>query len=149
MPFLKIYVHIVFSTLNRIPFLNSKELRIKVWKHIKENASNKGIFLDMVNGYSDHCHCLISLGSSQNIEKVVKLLKGESSFWINKNQLTKDKFAWQDEYFAVSVSESMIDVVRSYIKNQEKHHQKKTFAEEYQEFIEKYDFKMKVLAKAK
>jgi len=73
MPFLKIYVHIVFSTLNRIPFLNSKELRIKVWKHIKENASNKGIFLDMVNGYSDHCHSLISLGSRQNIEKVVQL----------------------------------------------------------------------------
>ena len=95
----------------------------------------------MINGYSDHCHCLISLGSNQNIEKIIQLIKGESSFWINKNQLTKDKFAWQDEYFAVSVSESMIESVRSYIKNQEIHHQKKTFAEEYQEFIEKYDFK--------
>ena len=59
-----------------------------------------------------------------------------------KNQLTKDKFSWQDEYFAVSVSESKIELVRNYIKNQEKHHQHKTFAEEYQEFIEKYDFKM-------
>ena len=54
--------------------------------------------------------------------------------------MTKEKFAWQDEYFAVSVSESMIENVRNYIKNQEKHHQKKTFAEEYQEFIEKYNF---------
>ena len=142
MPFIKIYVHIVFSTLNRIPYLNSTELRLKVWKHIKENASDKGIFLDMVNGYSDHCHCLISLGSDQNIEKIIQLIKGESSFWINKNQLTKDKFSWQDEYFAVSVSESKIELVRNYIKNQEKHHQHKTFAEEYQEFIEKYDFKM-------
>lgn len=142
MPFIKIYIHLVSSTANRIPFLNSTELRVKVWKHIKENASNKGIYLDMINGYSDHCHCLISLGSDQNIEKIVQLIKGESSFWINKNQLIKDRFSWQDEYFAVSVSESNIDLVRNYIKNQEKHHQHKTFAEEYQEFIEKYDFKM-------
>lgn len=118
MSFIKIYVHIVFSTLNRIILLNSTELRVKVWKHIKENASSKGIYLHMINGYSDHCHCLISLGSNQNIEKMIQLIKGESSFWINKNQLTKDKFAWQDEYFAVSVSESMIESVRNYIKNQ-------------------------------
>ncbi len=141
MPFIKIYIHLVFFTINRIPFLNSTEVRVKVWKHIKENASSKGIYLDMINGYSDHCHCLISLGSNQNIEKIIQLIKGESSFWINKNQLTKDKFAWQDEYFAVSVSESMIESVRNYIKNQEIHHKKKSFADEYQEFIDKYNFK--------
>jgi len=141
MPFIKIYIHLVFSTINRIPFLNSTEVRVKVWKHIKENASSKGIYLDMINGYSDHCHCLISLGSNQNIEKIIQLIKGESSFCINKNQLTKDKFAWQDEYFAVSVSESMIESVRNYIKNQEIHHKKKSFADEYQEFIDKYNFK--------
>ena len=142
MSFIKIYIHLVFSTTNRIPLLNSTQLRVQVWKHIKENASKKGIFIDMINGYEDHCHCLISLSSNQNIEKIVQLIKGESSYWINKNHLTREKFSWQDEYFAVSVSESMIDNVRSYIKNQEKHHQKKTFTEEYQEFIEKYDFKM-------
>lgn len=141
MPFIKIYIHIFFSTRNRIPYFNTSELRIKIWKHIKENASEKGIFLDMINGYSDHCHCLISLGSNQSIEKVVQLLKGESSFWINKNQLTKEKFAWQDEYFAVSVSEYMIESVRNYIKNQEIHHRKKSFEEEYFEFMEKYNFK--------
>lgn len=141
MPFIKIYIHIVFSTRNRISYFNTSELRIKVWKHIKENASEKGIFLDMINGYSDHCHCLISLGSNQNVEKIVQLLKGESSFWINKNKLTKEKFAWQDEYFAVSVSESMVESVRNYIKNQESHHKNKSFMEEYQEFIDKYNFK--------
>jgi len=55
------------------------------------------------------------------------MIKGESSNWINKNQLTKEKFEWQDEYFAVSVSESHLEFVREYIKNQEEHHQKKTF----------------------
>ena len=71
----------------------------------------------------------------------MQLIKGESSFWINKNELTKNKFQWQDEYFAVSVSESIIDKVRDYIKNQETHHAKKTFEEEYDEFILKFGFK--------
>lgn len=142
MSFIKIYIHIVFSTKNRTPYLNTFDLRLKVWKHIKEYSIEKNIFIDMINGYSDHCHCLISLGSDQNIEKVAQLLKGESSYWINKNKLTEDKFSWQDEYFAISVSESKLDTVRNYIKNQEKHHQKKSFTEEYQEFIDKYNFQI-------
>ncbi|WP_288443243.1 IS200/IS605 family transposase [uncultured Chryseobacterium sp.] len=125
MAFIKIYIHLVFSTKNRDSFLNTFDIPLKVRKHIKEYAIEKGIFLDMINGYSDHCHCLISLGSDQNIEKIVQLLKGESSHWINKNKLTLGKFSWQDEYFAVSLSESMVESVRNYIKNQEKHHQKK------------------------
>ena len=106
----------------------------------KKNAKEKGIFIDFVNGYSDHCHCLVSLGVDQTIQKVMQLIKGESSFWINKQGLTKSKFEWQDEYFAVSVSESVIDKVRVYIKNQEEHNNKKTFQQEYDEFIIKYGF---------
>lgn len=140
MSYLKIYIHIVFSTKNRAPHFNTLELQVKVWKHIKANAYEKGIYLDMVNGYSDHCHCLVSLGSNQNIENIVQLLKGESSYWINQNKLTKEKFSWQEEYFAVSVSESKIEKVRTYIKNQNIHHHKKTFEEEYQEFIKIYNF---------
>ncbi|MFY8110685.1 MAG: IS200/IS605 family transposase [Flavobacterium sp.] len=142
MPFVKVYLHCVWSTKNRIPYLDTIELRQKVWNHIRENAIQKGIFIDFINGYSDHCHCLISLGVDQNIQKVIQLIKGESSFWINKNELTKEKFQWQEEYFAVSVSESVLDKVRDYIKNQEAHHKKKTFQEEYDEFILKYGFKM-------
>ena len=142
MPFVKVYLHCVWSTKNRIPYLDSIELRQKVWNHIRENAIQKGIYIDFINGYSDHCYCLISLGVDQNIQKVIQLIKGESSFWINKNELTKEKFQWQEEYFAVSVSESILDKVREYIKNQEEHHKKKSFQEEYDEFILKYGFKM-------
>jgi len=71
----------------------------------------------------------------------MQLVKGESSYWINKNGLTEAKFEWQDEYFAVSVSESAINKVRDYIKNQEEHHKRKTFQDEYDEFIVKYGFK--------
>lgn len=140
MPYIKTYIHFVWSTKNRFTFLDNKELRQKVWNHIKENAKEKGIFVDFVNGYADHCHCLVSLGADQTIQKTMQLIKGESSFWINKNNLCKGKFEWQDEYFAVSVSESMIDRVRNYIKNQEQHHAKQSFQEEYKEFIDKYNF---------
>jgi len=140
MPFIKVYIHFVWSTKNRFPFLATKEIRATVWQHIKENAKEKDIFIDFVNGYSDHCHCLVSLNMDQTIQKTMQLIKGESSFWINKSKLIDRKFEWQDEYFAVSVSESMIKTVRNYIRNQEVHHGKLTFSEEYNEFIDKYGF---------
>jgi len=140
MPFIKVYIHFVWSTKNRYPFLDSKELRQKVWNHIRENGKKKGIFIDFVNGYTDHCHCLVSLCVDQTIQKVMQLIKGESSFWINKNELTRVKFEWQDEYYGVSVSESDIQNVREYIKNQEQHHSKKPFKDEHDEFITKYGF---------
>jgi putative transposase len=140
MPFIKVYIHFVWSTKNRYPFLDTKEKREIVWRHIKENAKGKRIFIDFVNGYADHCHCLVSLGIDQTIQKVMQLIKGESSYWINKQGLTNEKFEWQDEYFAVSVSESMIETVRNYIRKQEVHHGKKSFQDEYNEFIEKYGF---------
>lgn len=140
MPFVKVYIHLVWSTKNRIPFLKTQELRNEVWQHIKLNAVEKGIFIDTVNGYTDHCHCLISLGIEQNISKVIQLIKGESSHWINKQNLCETKFEWQDEYFAVSVSESIVQQVRAYINKQEEHHQLKTFQQEYEEFISKYGF---------
>ena len=141
MPFLKVYIHYVWSTKNRVPYLNSPELRQKVWQHIAENARSKGIFADFVNGYSDHCHCLVSLGVDQPLQKVAQIIKGESSYWINKNQLTSQKFEWQNDYYAVSVSESSVDRVRDYIKNQEEHHRRKSFQEEYDGFIKNYNFK--------
>ena len=141
MPFVKIYVHFVWSTKNRVQILNTPELRQKTWQHIRENAKKKDLFIDFVNGHAEHCHCLVSLGVDQTISKVMQLIKGESAFWFNKQGLTKQKLEWQDEYFAVSVSESQIETVRNYIKNQEEHHMHKTFQQEYDEFIIKYGFK--------
>ncbi len=140
MPFVKVYIHFVWCTKNRIPFLASPEIRKQLWQHIRENAKEKNIFIDFVNGYNNHFHCLVSLGIDQTIQKTMQLIKGESSFWINKHDLIKQKFEWQDEYFAVSVSESGIDKVREYIKNQEAHHHKKTFEQEYNNFISEYNF---------
>ena len=111
-----------------------------MWKHIRENAKKKGIFIDFVNGYQEHCHCLVSLGDNQTIRQIMQLIKGESSHWINKEGLLKEQFEWQDEYFAVSVSESNIARLRNYIKNQEDHHSRKTWEVEYNELIDKFGF---------
>jgi REP element-mobilizing transposase RayT len=96
--------------------------------------------LDFINGYVDHVHGLISLGTDQTIEKLMQLIKGESSFWINKNNLCPTKFGWQDEYFVVSVSDSLVDKVREYIRKQEAHHRQQTFAEEFEGFLLKAGF---------
>jgi len=85
---------------------------------------------------------LISLGSEQSIAGVVHLIEGEASHWINENRLTKMKFEWADEYYAVSVSQSNVDSVKTYIKNQAEHHRKKSYAEECEEFMKKFGFKM-------
>jgi REP element-mobilizing transposase RayT len=138
MSWVRIWVHLVFSTKNREPFLRSSEIRKQFFQHIKQNAEEKQIWLDCINGYAEHAHCLISLGKDQSVSKVAQLIKGESSFWINKNEIVKDKFIWQDDYWAVSVSESHLDKVRQYIFNQEKHHGKVSFNEEVSEFMERY-----------
>jgi len=140
MPFIKVYIHFVWSTKNRHPFLATPDQRKAMWKHIRENGKKKGIYIDFINGYQEHCHCLVSLGDDQTMRQTMQLIKGESSHWINKEKLLNEKFEWQDEYFAVSVSESLVDIVRNYIKNQESHHAKKTWDEEYNELIEKFGF---------
>ncbi|MGV3547251.1 MAG: transposase [Pedobacter sp.] len=117
-------------------------MRYKIQEHIIQNCKEKSIYLQVINGYTDHIHCLISLGREQSIAKVAQLIKGESSFWINKQQLTEIPFIWQDDYFAVSVSESVLPKVISYIKNQEQHHAKKSFDDEIREFKKIYGFEI-------
>ena len=141
MPFVKIWIHAVWTTKKRKPLL-IKPIRQSVFKHIHQNALKKSIFIDTVNGHIEHVHCLFRLKNDQTIKDIMQLLKGESSFWINKEKMINTKFNWQDEYFAVSVSESQVDRVRKYIQNQEEHHEKKTFIKEYDEFINKYGFKV-------
>ncbi len=108
MPFINIWIHLIWATKNRQPFL-TKEIRAKVFSHIHKNAKEKRIYLDFVNGYEEHIHILISMNSEQSIAKIVHSLKGESSHWINENKLTNHKFSWQEEYIAVSISHSTVD----------------------------------------
>ncbi len=137
MSYVRIWVHCVWGTKNRIHFL-SAENKWEILTHIKENAKLKDIYIDFINGDKEHVHCLISLKSDQTISKTIQLIKGESSFWINKSRLSKGKFEWADEYYAVSVSESQLSYVRGYIKDQEDHHKKKSWEAEWEEFLKQH-----------
>ncbi len=108
----------------------TSDLRAKLIDHIKINCRNKEIFLDSIGGWSEHLHLLMSLGREQNIAKVMMLIKGESAHWLNKQNLIRGKFYWQDDYYAISVSESQVTKVRAYIEGQEEHHRAVPFTRE-------------------
>lgn len=137
MSFVKIWIHAVWGTKNHEPLL-IREVRSALLTHICENTREKGIYVDMVNGHLDHVHCLLALNADMAIAQVMQLIKGESDFWANKNKLVKPKLEWAKEYYAFSVSESMVQKVREYIRSQEQHHARVTFKSEYENFLEMY-----------
>ena len=139
MPYIKIWIHLIFSTKNRESYITN-ELKPELISHIRANAKEKDIFIDQLNAVKDHIHILLSLGSDQSISKIAQLIKGESSHWINSNKMSKYKFTWQEEYIALSVSESIVDKVREYIKHQEEHHKRRSFSKEFDILLKKHGF---------
>ena len=137
MSYLRIWLHWVWTTKDRIPYLRN-QLKCEVISHIRENAQLKGIYIDHINGHYEHLHALISLGGKQNPSDIMQKIKGESSFWINKNKLTRLRFEWQDDFYAVSIGMTQLDNLREYIRNQVQHHQKVSFQEELNKIIEEY-----------
>jgi putative transposase len=130
MAYVKIWLHCVWGTKNRDRILTT-DVRKDLIDHILENARTKNINIDSINGYKEHLNCLIRLAPDQTLANVIQLIKGESSFWMNKNKKTTVKFEWADEYYAASVSKSHLKRVRQYIANQEmKHNPNKGFHKE-------------------
>ena len=142
--FHQIWLHFVWTTKNRHNFINSI-LKKELISHIKEYGKQNDIYVETVNGISDHLHLLVKMKPTQTPAQIANLLKGESSNWINQNDFLKIKFSWQNGYGVFSVSESQLDKVRYYILNQEKHHQKMTYLEEVDKFVETYGTKIQTL----
>lgn len=117
---MRILIHAVSCTKWRKPFLEGKILDL-VLHHIRENAERKSIKIDVINGHVDHIHCLFEDHPTYSNEKVIQLLKGESAHWINKMQLTGERFAWAVGYYAKTHFNEAHEV-RAYIKNQAAHH---------------------------
>lgn len=141
MSYVKIWIHAVWTVKNRQALL-AENTRKTLFDHIHKNALEKEILMEIVNGHNNHVHCLFRLKNNQSVDWVMQMIKGESSFWFNKSGLSKLKLSWQKEYFAVSISESQVKKVVEYISRQEEHHKKKTWEEEYNEFIKNYGFKI-------
>jgi putative transposase len=140
MSFIKIWIHYIWATKNRRPVLK-EPFRSRLFEHIKENAIKQNIYLDKINGHDDHVHAIVSLGTHQTVDGIAQTLKGESSFWFNNTSgFATKRLAWQDKYYAVSVSESVLPILRAYVDGQVIHHQKKTFSQELEELCRQYGF---------
>jgi len=135
----KIWLHLVWSTFNREKLLIDRNFRKEVSHHLHENATIKGLYMKVNFVNEDHVHTLIDLPPDKTVEETVRLLKGESSFWINAK--INSKFQWARGYGVFSVSESNCDKLVKYIISQEEHHRKRTFMEEYEMFIRAYNLK--------
>ena len=131
------WVHLIWTTLNRERVLN-KRAAASVSRYLDECADKEGIYLKINYVNPDHVHALIDLPTGFSIEKVVQLVKGSSSHWVNSNELVTGKFAWGRGYGAFSVSHSNMDLVARYIADQEEHHRVRTFTEELREFIDRH-----------
>lgn len=137
--YIKVIVHLIWATKNRQKLI-SKNARPRVEHHIRSYAKENEILLDIINVQIEHVHVLIYLLSNQQVDQIAKLLKGESSHWINANNLLPQRFSWQRGFGAFSVSPSHLNVVRRYIAHQDEHHRTKAFLEEYNEILKKYGF---------
>lgn len=136
--FSQIYIHVVFSVKGRENLLQ-KPWRDDVFKYMAGIVTAKNQKLLIVNGLADHVHLFISMRPSACLSDLVRDIKNNSSKFINDQKWVRGKFAWQEGYGAFSYAHSQIDAVYQYILNQEKHHQKKTFREEYLAFLQKFE----------
>ena len=137
MSFTRILIHCVWTTKNRQKTI-LPSIRKELVEHFKTYCETKEIFVLEINAWENHCHALVSLGRNQNIADVMRMIKGESAYWLNKNGALSFKFQWQDDYYAVSVSESHLNGVCRYIRDQETHHKKLSWEEELKQFLAKY-----------
>lgn len=135
--FTQIYIHVVFSVQNRLSLIKP-EWKIELYKYITGIIQNNGHKLITINGMPDHLHIFINMKPIQSLSDLIQDIKGDSSKWLNNKGFLKNKFEWQVGYGAFSYSISQINSVIKYINNQEIHHKKRTFIEEYIDFLEKF-----------
>ena len=109
----------------------------ELYKYISGIVSNENQKLIIINGGQDHIHILLSLSPNVKISDIMRVIKTNSSKFINENKFVQGKFHWQDGYAAFSCSYSQLNKIIEYIKNQEEHHKIKTFKEEYIGFLKK------------
>ncbi|MEI6091738.1 MAG: IS200/IS605 family transposase [bacterium] len=132
----QIFIHIVFTVKGRENMI-SDSWKDELYKFITGIVKNNNQKLYIINGMPDHIHILLSISSDIKISDLVRDIKANSSRFINTNHFVKGKFEWQEGYGAFSCSNSQLDKVVNYIKNQQEHHKKITFKEEYLDFLNK------------
>jgi REP element-mobilizing transposase RayT len=132
-----IHYHIIFSTKNREKYI-SQEIEERVWAYIGGVARAHKMTALEIGGFEDHIHALVTAPATLSLSQVAQFLKGDSSKWIHAEFPALRNFAWQDGYGGFTVSRSNLPEVVRYIKRQREHHRKRTFQEEYVEFLVKH-----------
>jgi REP element-mobilizing transposase RayT len=135
----KILVHIVFSTKDRRPFLNDRELLTELHAYLGGILARLECQPLIVGGVADHVHALSALARTRTVADVVKEIKRGSTLWIKAADSSLTDFAWQGGYGAFSIGASQISTVRNYIANQEEHHRKVSFQDEFRTLLKRYD----------
>ncbi len=136
--FTQLHVHVVFSVRSRASLIKD-EWRENLHRYITGIVQNKGHKILAVNSMPDHIHIFIGMKPDTALSDLVRDIKANSSKWINDERAKNKTFEWQEGYGAFSYSHSQIGDVISYIRNQQEHHRKKTFREEYLDFIKRFD----------
>jgi putative transposase len=131
-------VHCVFSTKNRAKIIPA-EMQPRLWSFIVGIARQNGITPIAIGGFDDHAHVLIALPPTMALAKAMQLIKAGSSKWCNQN-FGDGRLEWQAGYSAASVSTSLLDKTKAYIRNQREHHRRRDFAEEWRSFLQKNGF---------
>ena len=144
--YINILIHTVFSTKNRESWLSSL-LRERLYPYMCGIARENGLKVLCIGGTDNHIHILLSLDSTTSIAKAIQFIKGGSSKWIHETFPQLRLFSWQEGYGAFSIGISNVDETKKYIENQEKHHSKESFRDEYLKFLRKnnIDFDEKYL----
>jgi len=136
--FTQIYLQFVFAIQDRISLIRS-EWKDELYKYITGIVQNNNHKLIAINGMPNHLHVFVGYKPHQLVPDLLQDIKGYSSRWINKKGFIRGKFTWQEGYGAFSYSHSQIDSVVKYIMNQEAHHKKKTFGEEYLKLLQRFN----------
>lgn len=133
----RLHVHLVFSTKNREPLITDA-VRDSLHAYMATVLQNLGCVPVLINSVEDHIHLLFDLGRTIAVSQAVEDVKKASSKWIKTQGPAFSGFAWQSGYGAFAVSESNVETVREYIAHQPEHHRKKSFQEEYRQFLERH-----------
>jgi len=136
--FSQIYIQIVFSVKGRQNLIQ-KTWRDELYKYICGIVNGKEQKVYAIGGMADHLHVLISINPTICLSDLVRDIKANSSKWINEKHFVAGKFHWQEGFGAFSYSQSQLDIIIAYINNQEQHHKKKTFRDEYVELLQKFN----------
>lgn len=136
--FSQIYIQLVFAVKGRENLI-ANSWKTELHKYIAGTIKGKGHKPIIVNGMPDHIHAFVGLKPAMSISDLVRDIKNNATNFINERHFVKGKFVWQESYGAFSYSHSHISRVYDYILNQEKHHQKKTFKQEYTDFLKKFE----------